>query len=107
VGVLLTDTLLERGMIRGAGYDLTPRGDELLGRLGIDAGQLRTGRRALTRRCLDWSERRDHLAGAVGAAIAATMLERKWFARLGGTRALRLTLRGREGLYRTLAMTVD
>lgn len=58
-------------------------------------------------RAWNWSERRDHLAGAVGAALAAAMLERRWLARIEGTRALRLTVRGREGLYRVLGLEVE
>jgi DNA-binding transcriptional ArsR family regulator len=107
LGVLITDTLLDQGLILGtAGFELTARGDEWLDALGIDVVALRQSRRALARPCLDWSERRDHLAGAAGAAIATTMLERRWLARLDGTRAVRLTLRGREGLYRTLGLEV-
>lgn len=107
LGVLLTETLLERGLLSARGYEITARGEEWLGALDIDMGALRRGRRTLARPCLDWSERRDHLAGAAGAAIAATMLERRWLVRMDGTRAVRLTLRGREGLYRTLALEVE
>jgi hypothetical protein len=107
LGVLLMDTLRERRLIAAGGYEVTPDGEELLRTLDIDVPALRGGRRPLARPCLDWSERRDHLAGAVGAAIAATMLERRWLVRLDGTRAVRLTVRGREGLYRALALEVN
>jgi DNA-binding transcriptional ArsR family regulator len=102
LGVRLTDSLLERGLIAGAGFDVTEAGERWLRSLDIDVAALRTRRRALTRPCMDWSERRDHLAGSVGAAVASTMLDRRWLVRIDGTRALRLTLRGREGLYRWL-----
>lgn len=107
LGVLLTDALLERGLISAPGYEVTEAGEEWLRTLDIDVGALREGRRALARPCLDWSERRDHLAGAVGAAIAATMIERRWLVRTDGTRAVRLTLRGREALYRGLALEIE
>lgn len=108
LGVLLTDTLLERGLIReSAGYELTSRGEEWLRAFGADLDALRQTRRVLARPCLDWSERRDHLAGVAGAAIATSMLERRWLVRMDGTRAVRLTLRGREGLYRTLALEIE
>lgn len=107
LGVLLTDTLLEHGLISAQGFEVTARGEEWLAGLDIDIDALRRGRRALARPCLDWTERRDHLAGAVGAAIAATLLERRWLVRMEGTRAVRLTLRGREGLYRTLALEIE
>jgi hypothetical protein len=48
----------------------------------------------LCRPCLDWSERRPHLAGAVGAALCATSLERGWVRRLPGTRAVAVTPKG-------------
>jgi DNA-binding transcriptional ArsR family regulator len=105
LGVLLTDTLLDRGLIRsGAGYELTARGEEWLDAFGIDVTALRAARRTLARPCLDWSERRHHLAGAMGAALVTRLLELRWLARIEGTRAVRLTLRGREGLYRSLAL---
>lgn len=107
LGVLLTDTLAARGLIPASCHDVTPRGEEWLRGLGIDVEALRRARRTFARPCLDWSERRDHLAGAVGAALAATMLERRWLARIEGTRALRLTVRGREGLYRALGLEVE
>ncbi len=66
--------------------------------------ELRRARRPLARPCLDWTERRDHLAGAVGAAIASTLLERRWLVRIDGSRAVRLTTRGREGVYRALGL---
>jgi DNA-binding transcriptional ArsR family regulator len=109
LGVLLTDAMLERDLIAPAGFEPTHRGAEWLRGLDIHVADLRRERRVLARPCLDWSERRDHLAGAVGAALASSLLDRGWIVRMEGTRAVRLTLRGREGLYRTtgLEATVD
>lgn len=104
LGVIVTRALLERGLIAGSGYDLTPRGEEWLRGVAIDVDRMKAQRRALSRPCLDWSERRDHLAGSAGAAITTMMLERRWIVRIEGTRAVRLTLRGREGLYRSLGI---
>jgi hypothetical protein len=61
-------------------------------------------RRAYARPCLDWSERRPHLAGTLGAAVADTMLERDWVTRVPKTRALRVTDAGREGLREVLGL---
>ena len=108
LGVRLTDALHERGLIAGTdGYGVTPAGEDWLARFGIDVAALRASRRTLVRPCLDWTERRDHVAGAVGAAIADALLERRWVVRFDDTRAVRLTLRGREGLYRTLGLEVS
>lgn len=106
LGVLLTDAMLEKGIIAGDGFEVTSTGETWLRSLGIDLASLRRARRPLTRPCLDWSERRDHLAGAVGAAIARAMIDRGWLVRIDGSRALRLTVRGRDGLYRSLGVDV-
>jgi DNA-binding transcriptional ArsR family regulator len=61
-------------------------------------------RRPATRACLDWSERRHHVAGALGAALAATLFERGWLRRGAGTRAVRITDEGRHGLAATFGL---
>jgi DNA-binding transcriptional ArsR family regulator len=106
LGIQLADALVEQRLITRRSYNLTANGEQWLNDFGIDTAALRRGRRPLTRPCLDWSERRDHLAGAVGAALTATMLERRWITRLEGTRAVRLTLRGRDGLGRVLGADI-
>lgn len=108
LGVRITDALLERGLIRGRdAFEVTAAGEAWLSTLGIDVDALRQSRRAFARPCLDWTERRNHLAGSVGAAIATAMLDRRWVVRTDGTRAVRLTLRGREGLYRSLGVEIE
>jgi DNA-binding transcriptional ArsR family regulator len=106
LGVALTDALLVHGHIEltnDAGI-LTESGMELLGGVGLDIEPMlsrRTKRsgRVLCRPCLDWSERRPHLAGAVGAAICAHSLDKGWTRRLDGTRAVLITPRG-ERIFR-------
>lgn len=99
LGVALTDSLERQRLIEpGDGaYALTGTGERRLSALGIDAGALREERRAFARPCLDWTERRPHLAGALGAAIAHHALDRKWLRQVPGTRALRVTDDGRRG----------
>jgi len=99
-GVRLHDALLDQGWLaptRG-GLDLTAPGEAGLGDLGVDVAAARSGRRVLVRTCLDWTERRPHLAGALGAALLDTALARGWFVRPGSTRALRLTELGAQAL---------
>lgn len=100
LGVALTDALCHQQVIRAADgrYELTGLGEERLLEFGVDVAQLRRHRRALARPCLDWTERRPHLAGALGAAIAQRMLDLQWVKRLPHTRALRVTETGREQL---------
>jgi DNA-binding transcriptional ArsR family regulator len=78
--------------------ELTTIGTTRLRALGIEPDELRHGRRPLARPCLDWTERRDHLAGALGAALLNTFRERKWIMPRREPRALRLTADGRREL---------
>jgi DNA-binding transcriptional ArsR family regulator len=75
---------------------LTADGIAWCGRFGIDVVALRGGRRALCRSCLDWSERRMHLAGALGAALLQRLLVLRYARREAGSRALILSPRGAE-----------
>ena len=68
--------------------ELAPEGARFVGDMGIDLPKLRASRRPLCRCCLDWSERRDHLAGSLGAAFLDTMLAKGWARRDGGSRAV-------------------
>lgn len=82
VAVAIHDQLFERRWLtrtRGArAYELTAEGERGFVDLGIDAGELRAQRRQFACACLDWSERRAHLAGAVGAALLQSLLRNKW-----------------------------
>lgn len=108
LGVRLTQQLLARELLVGeeACYHVTASGAAFLAGWAIDLEALRRGRRALARPCLDWSERHDHLAGALGAAIAARLFERGWLRRLRGSRAVHLTGEGQAGLQRELGLTL-
>ena len=101
LGVALSDALVGRGHIEltGDAGVVTGSGMAFLGEIGIDTAPLlarRTSRsgRVLCRPCLDWSERRPHLAGAVGAALCTHSLEHGWIRRLDGTRAVQITPKG-------------
>ncbi|HYY64625.1 MAG TPA: helix-turn-helix domain-containing protein [Gaiellaceae bacterium] len=81
---------------------VTKRGARRFQELGIDVDGLTAARRPLTRSCLDWTERRHHLAGSLGAALAARCFELGWIERLPTSRAVRVTTRGRRELPRRL-----
>lgn len=92
LGVLVTDALIRKGLLRqDTGFSITPAGLDWFGRLGIDLVGLRSRTRPLARSCLDWTERRPHLAGTAGAALCAHALDHGWVTRVGGQRALRVT----------------
>lgn len=94
LGVALTEALVQRGAIvdQGDAFTLGPRADEVLAMIGIDA---LPKRRPPVLRCLDWSERRPHLAGALGAALCARALAAGWVEPLPTSRAVRVTPAGR------------
>ncbi|MGE0440144.1 MAG: ArsR/SmtB family transcription factor [Gemmatimonadales bacterium] len=106
IGVAVTDALVADGTLRltGREYRVTTGGADRFARLGVDVAAAvlasdRTGRH-FARACLDWSERRYHVAGALGHALMDRLLERGWLARRPGTRALRVTNAGRRALRR-------
>lgn len=106
LGVAVTSALCDHNHINDsdAGYVVTPQGQAWFLALGIDVQALRAHHRPLTRRCLDWSERRHHLAGALGAALANRFLQLKWIARVPGSRAVRLADKGEAALRAQLAV---
>lgn len=106
LGVALTWSLVDLGHLRpdDDSFALTKKGETALGAFGIDADTLRRRRRPLTRHCLDWSERRPHLGGALGAALLTRMQELDWVKRAPGTRAVTLTAAGRRGLRDTFSL---
>ncbi|HZN76542.1 MAG TPA: winged helix-turn-helix domain-containing protein [Micromonosporaceae bacterium] len=100
LGVAVTDAMTDTGLLQQTkGFALTDAGlDWLTGTLGIDAETLHRTRRPLVRGCLDWTERRPHLAGTAGALICRHFLDRRWVVRIGSGRAVRVTPSGRAAL---------
>jgi DNA-binding transcriptional ArsR family regulator len=98
LGVALADALIARRWLEDDGhrYRLTPAGVRSLRAIGIESIPRRA--RVPARRCLDWTERRPHVAGPVGTALARAALDRGWIRRLRGTRAVAVTPLGREQL---------
>jgi DNA-binding transcriptional ArsR family regulator len=96
LGVALADALTAGGHIAlGAdGGEVTEQGERFLAEFGASPAP---GRRVFCRPCLDWSERRPHLAGRVGAALACRCFELGWIARQRDTRALAISDAGRQG----------
>jgi DNA-binding transcriptional ArsR family regulator len=104
LGVALTDALCTQGLLTAGELRLTPRGARRLEQFGIDVAALRKAGRPLTRACLDWSERRPHLAGALGAALCHELIARGWIVRMPEPRIVRLTPAGRRGLAETFGL---
>ena len=102
VGVALADGMQERDWLRAKGkdFDITQKGEKAFAAFGIDLSSLEKQRRYLARQCLDWTERRHHVGGALGAALMANLLERKWLKQGDEARVLHITRTGLEGLER-------
>src|SRR5712692_6104059 len=100
LGVCMTDAMVRRRLLTPTGrdYRLTVAGERVLARLGVDMDRTRRERRAFARQCLDWSERRAHLAGALGAAVARRCLDLCWASPVDEERTLTLTPQGLRGL---------
>ena len=101
LGVALHDRIRAMGWLtqdaRSAGsYDLTPRGAKGLEALGVDVEGTRSLRRRFAFACVDWSERRPHLGGAVGAALLKVALRKRWVAQDLDSRILSITVFGRQ-----------
>ena len=110
LGVAIADALVERGVIAMTeeGAALTEPNSPLLAACGIDVASLQaTTKRPVCRSCLDWTERRLHLSGALGAALARRCLELGWLTRRRDSRALVITDAGREGLRRIFSIDCD
>ncbi|MFI6848367.1 ArsR/SmtB family transcription factor [Kitasatospora sp. NPDC050467] len=107
LGVAVTDAALARGLVADdAGLAVTERGREWLAGAGIElpARAGHGGGRPVVRGCLDWTERRTHLGGALGAALCRTALDRAWVERIGSGRALRVTADGDRALHELLGL---
>jgi DNA-binding transcriptional ArsR family regulator len=101
LGVALADGLREQGLLVLDEVDrfvVTDAGSEAFGGLGIDLERLAQAPRPLTRACVDWSERRHHLAGSLGGALAGELLRRGWVLSREASRVVDLTDDGLEAL---------
>ena len=101
LGVAVCDLFLRRRHVvlaDGAG-EVTPAGERFLTRLGVDLTKARGAKRCYCRGCIDWTERRHHISGAVGAALAEAFLARSLVARIPDSRALSVTPLGRKTLF--------
>ncbi len=106
LAIALTDSLVaHRHLVLADGAGLiTGHGQRLLDDFGIGLKQTPASRRPLCRTCLDWSERRPHLSGRLGAALLARLLELGWLIRVPHSRALTISRTGEMGLIRTFGI---
>jgi DNA-binding transcriptional ArsR family regulator len=109
LGIALADALCEQGHIvlaGGAGV-VTNKGRRFFSDFGIDLEAAPRSNRPFCRTCLDWSERRPHLAGQLGANLLDRSLGLGWVARVAGSRALKITVVGRRGFSTRFRLRPD
>jgi DNA-binding transcriptional ArsR family regulator len=108
LGVGLADAMTARDLVvlGDEAGEVTPSGLEFLSKLGVDLTAARAKRRVFCRPCLDWTERRPHIGGAVGAALARRCLDLKWVERMRDHRALVITPAGRRGFQESFDLSI-
>jgi DNA-binding transcriptional ArsR family regulator len=109
VGVTIAETFEARGFLIKSKdmYLVSEKGWRWFAILNICKNDLDHKRRPVTRQCLDWSERRPHLAGLLGSEFLNRVLERKWFKKVQFSRELILTSKGRQELYELLGVALQ
>lgn len=108
VGVRITEALETKKLIRkfNREYIITGKGWQWLSQLDIHNEHIENGRRSLARQCLDWSERKPHMAGQIGALLMQKMLERNWLRKMQFSRELIITSKGKKSIYELLGIQV-
>ena len=106
LGVALADALLDRGhlVLTADGGEVTASGHALLHDFGVEPS---AGKRIFCRPCLDWSERRPHIAGRLGAALACRCFDLGWIVRVRDTRAVSVPPAGAAGFARQFGIRLE
>jgi DNA-binding transcriptional ArsR family regulator len=109
VGVRIADSLEEQGLLLSPdtkAYTITADGRHWFAALGLKISGSDFDRPRTAIRCLDWTERRHHIAGTLGCALYRRFTELRWMTRIRDTRAVRLTDEGRSQLWRLLRVPI-
>ena len=108
IGVLITDSLLNQKLIieRNKIFEITAKGLKWFTSMDINIDELKQQRRALVRPCLDWSERRHHIAGSLGSALLDKMLSADWIRKTKNSRAMVITAKGQKAFCENFKINV-
>lgn len=108
VGVLITDSLLKQKIIidRNNTFELSNKGEKWFSNIGISIDDLKQQRRSFIRPCLDWSERRYHIAGSLAASLLDKMLSSDWIRKTKNSREVIITAKGQKKLYEHFDLSV-
>ncbi|HKO81992.1 MAG TPA: winged helix-turn-helix domain-containing protein [Chitinophagaceae bacterium] len=98
VGVMITESLLKQKIIVDSNnaFEITKKGEEWFSNLDIPINDLKLQRRSFIRPCLDWSERRNHMAGSLAASLLEKMLSSDWVRRVRNSREIVITAKGKK-----------
>ncbi|MGO4950239.1 ArsR/SmtB family transcription factor [Paenibacillus sp. DRB1-1] len=109
LGVQLMSFFIQKGILSEDqdGLHITEQGEIFFTDFQIDLKKTRQKRRSFSHKCLDWSERRHHLAGALGSALLDRLFELNWIERLPTTRAIRVTADGKRGFKEIFSIEVN
>lgn len=109
LGVQIADALQTNGVLLPAGgraFAVTQRGREWFEELGVEVADADGANPKVARQCIDWTERRPHVAGAVGVGMYGRFVALKWIVPAKNTRAVRVTLDGKRELWKRLRIAV-
>lgn len=108
LGVELTQVLVDSHLLTKCdqNYGVTQEGSCFFTHFGLDLERIQRQRRSFARQCLDWSERRYHLAGGLGTALVEQLLQRGWIQQVSVGRAVQVTDSGREGFQKEFGLRV-
>lgn len=108
LGVDLTESMLTAGYLEKETREfvVTPKGKQFFTDYGINLSELKRKRRSFSHACLDWSERRDHLAGALGHGLLTHFFELGWIVQVPSIRALKVTDKGKVGFIQDFNIMV-
>lgn len=106
LGVKLSQALVDKHVLDASdnGYNITPNGLQWLRDFGIDEAMLKKRGSLVVPHHIDWSERRPHIAGELGAALARRLFDLEWITRTPSSRAVRLTTTGQQALQDEFAI---
>ncbi|WP_448701873.1 ArsR/SmtB family transcription factor [Mucilaginibacter sp. AW1-3] len=108
VSVDIAASFLQKGFLTGIenNYQVSDTGTQFFTGLGIDVVGLRSKKRVLAKPCLDWSERKPHVAGSLGSALLTLFLQDGWVRRTANSRVILFTPKGKLNLYEKLGLTI-
>ena len=108
IGVALADSLLEQKIIieKNNTFEITSEGEKWFSDFGVNIGDAKKQKRIFLKPCLDWSERRYHIAGSVGTLLLNKMLEQDWIRRTANSRVIIITAKGEKEMLQNFKIVV-